>query len=235
MFILISGLAHGAADVPPNEKGVTKEVNLRAFYKATESTMLIASVEVKDPDFDEQLRVFHMGGRYSLSENFKFGVFAGMIQKLRHNNNWIRENGLWKWNNKTNKNEYVFYPELSYRDMFYDLVYEIKIKYVYSDLFNEQDFFTKFSLIYNQSPAWTYVISDEIKFSLRNMEKTLSENWIYLSAFYKLNSVITAGPTAGYFQRFWTTSDFHKSIRTNTYKTSDNSYSLGLNVNFYLN
>ena len=224
-----------AAHMPEDQKGQTKELNIRSFYKINEKTWAIAEVEIKDPSYDKQFRALRLGSRYSLSDNFKFGLFVGRVEFQKHHDNWIREDGVWKWNNDQNKNETIFYPELSYRDLFKDLVYEIKLKYILSSLFDEKDLFIKFNLMYSASTKWQIIASDEVKTSLTNKEKTLLENWIYLSPFYKLNPHLFLGPTIGYFKRFWTTSAFHKSLRSDTYQSNDSSTSIGFNINFYLN
>ncbi|MBC7714869.1 MAG: hypothetical protein H7177_16095 [Rhizobacter sp.] len=232
--IFISKNSFSAVNTPSNDRGPTKEFNVRVFYKVNDSLTAISYLEVKDPSFDFQQRSAYFGARYSLSENIKFGAFAGYLQSQKHNDSWIKDGNDWKWDNNAS-NEMVYYPEVSYRNLIGDFVYEVKVKYVFSSIFNEKDFFTKFNLIYDFSPRIILIGSDEIKFSFANKEKTLSENWIYLSPFYKINPHFFIGPTIGYFKRFWTTSEVHKTLRTNSYQSNDSSVSLGLNLNIYLN
>ena len=220
---------------PPAERGLAKELNVRSFYKLNENLIAVASIEIKDPSFDQQQRSYNLGSRYSLSENFKLSLFLGYVQNQKHNDNWVKENGLWHWNNENNKRDYNIAPEVSYRNLIRDLVYEFKMRYVLSRQFNEQNAFLKGNLIYNTSPLWTFILSNETKFSLSNNEKTFQENWSYFSPYYKLNNQIQMGPTFGYFKRFWTTSAIHKQLRTDAYLARDSAVSLGLNVNFYLN
>lgn len=220
---------------PVNDEGLTKELNLRSFYKVSEQLLTVASIEIKDPIFDEQQRAILFGSRYSLSDNFRLGLFLGYFQNRRHHNNWVKKNGVWLWNNAENKRDYDIAPEVSYRNLINNLVYEIKIKYVFSTEFNEQNTFAKLNLVYNFSPAWTLILSDEVKISFSNKERTLQENWIYFSPFYKLNNYIQLGPIIGYFNRFWTRSEVHKNLRTDTYLANESSVSVGLNMNFYGN
>ena len=225
--------ARAAADVPASVRGSSKELNLRAFYKINDSFTSVASAEIKDPSFDVQEKLYLFGTRYSLSDNIKLGLFAGYVQNRAHNDNWVKQSGSWKWNHIGN-NEMIYYPEFSYRNLLGDLVYELKIKYVYSTIFNEKDFFTKLNLIYNFTPKFFLITSDEVKFSLTNKEKSLSENWVYLIPFYKVTPKIMLGPSIGYFKKFWTTSSAHKALRTNTYVADESAVSVGLNINFYL-
>ena len=232
--MIFGEFAFSANNIPSNDRGLTKELNVRSFYKVNDLLSGISYLEVKDSAFDVPQRALHLGARYSLSDNFKLGLFAGYVQYQKHNDNWVKDGSVWKWNNDQT-NETIYYPELSYRNLFGDLVYELKIKYVFSTLFDEKRVLTKLIFTYNFSPKIILIASDEIKFSFSNEEKKLSETWIYLSSFYKISPHVLIGPTTGYFKRYWTTSAVHKKLRTNSYQSNDSSVSVGLNVNFYLN
>lgn len=234
LCLAYSGSLLAVVSSPANDRGNTKELNVRSFYKINDQLLSIAAIEIKDPSFDEQQRSINFGARYSLSDNFKLGLFAAYIQNQKHNNNWVKENGVWHWNNANNKRDYNIAPEVSYRNLIRELMYEFKLRYVFSTQFNEQDTFAKINLVYNITTAWTLILSDEVKLSFTNKEKTLQEYWVYFSPFYKVNNLIQMGPLFGYSKRFWTTSDMHKTLRTDTYSTAESSVNLGLNVNFYI-
>jgi hypothetical protein len=175
-----------AVTSPGNDRGNTKELNVRYFYKINESLLAVASVEIKDPSFDEQQRSVNIGARYSLSDNFKLGLFVGRVENQKHNDNWVKENGIWHWNNASNSRDYNIAPEVSYRNLINDLVYEIKLRYVFSTQFNEQDTFVKLNLIQNVSPAWTpdhksgisNVSGPQVE-CIKNLEQTLTLSMIH--------------------------------------------------------
>lgn len=234
IILLLNIKLVNAETTPKNEQGATKELSIKSFYNLNEKTVGIFELQTIRPSFDEHQRSIQIGARYSLSDNSKIGLFIANIQNQKHNNNWIKEGGVWKWNNEKN-NENIIYPELSYRNLLGALVYEFKLKYVYSNLFDEKDLLTKLNLMYNTSPSWILILSDEVKFSFSNNEKTISENWIYLSSFYRFNNQFLIGPKIGFFERYWTTSDTFKRLRPGSYLSTDSSVSLGLNINIYLN
>jgi hypothetical protein len=233
-FIYFNTNSFGS-DVPENESGVSRELNVRAFYKINDSVVGIAEIEIKDPTYDLQSQLIRLGSRYSLNDNFKIGIFISRARALKHDNNWVKEGQVWGWNNSKKITETSIYPELSYRNLFGEMTYELKLKYAYSSLYNERDLYSKFILIRNLSNVWTFILSDEIKFSLTDKERIVKENWLYFNTLFKVNSQLMLGPLVGYSKRFWTTSENHSQLRSNSYESSEKAISFGLVINFYIN
>ena len=238
-FIFLSALffnqnTHALVSTPDNHKGACEEVKFNTLYHYNDQITGVVNLDIRDPDFDIQELSLQAGGRYSLTDNFKLGVFTGILQHHKHNDDWIKEAGVWQWSNANHKTETIFFPEISYRNLLGQFVYEIRLKYVMSNLFHEKDFFVKASLIDPLNPKWTLIISDEQKISPKNNEKKFTENWLYLIALYRLNPSMMLGPQIGHSTQIWTTSEVHKALRSDYYESHDNSFNAGLVFNLYL-
>lgn len=226
----IVGSASAAPNIPNNaDHGQDYQLDLRVF-KEFAKVDLLGEFELIDTAYHDNYEHFQLGGRYLVSDAFKLGLHVKRATGIRHDEDWIKPEVVWKWRSVKSRAEVIILPEVDYKCWVGSrpISVDLRGRYVYNT-FNDHNslqvrggftyYFEKMSLLAQY----------EANFPLNYSEHTIDEFWLYLTSIIPLNTHFSIGHSIGFGELRWSAPEQFP----NEYKSRYRSTRFKLNLNYY--
>lgn len=231
---------------PPNSPtpapfGTGPSLEARGFFNDGSFTALAEAEEFWDTD-NRHVQTFSLGGYYRLLDFLKLGFFYRLAFGLRHDNDWINQNGSsWAWADTSGRGESFMIVDATPRVLLSFLpgeswVGELKTRYFYN-FFNQQQTLTlrpglTYFWLKDDQPFLNFFLQYEMYFPLNYGQATIYEQWLYLGALYHWSKAFKVGPFVAYHAENWGTSASYFAKFNQTYLIQDDSVLYGLTAVF---
>lgn len=208
------------------------------YFKKLGDFRLLSEFQASNAFEDSIQHHIDIGAYYRWLSFSKIGLIHRYQKNVRHEDNWVNDNGHWHWNEKTNSFESVLIPHLDFRALLSESIRaDFVIRYMYNARNTEESILLKPGLNY----FWfrkggifaTVSLQYEHIVPLNFGNKTLSEKWVYLNFLYHLNDKNKVGLSLETGQWIWTDSkSFNASYPLENYEAKEKANVVGLTYIF---
>lgn len=173
--------------------------------------------------------------------NFKLGAFWARASGLRHDNDWVRENGQWGWVDTSSRYETFWVFDITPQGEISFLpgsnwTAELKTRYAINRYNQQKTLRVRPGLSYfwqhNGRPFMRFIAQYEAYIPLNYGVSKLYESWIYQGVFWQLNDSFELGATVSEKSLTWASTSDYTTLTGNTYKIKQNSIEVGINTHF---
>ncbi len=207
-FIILTGTANAApAPIAPHNQFVPG-ITFRLFKDQSQFTLFgeLSALEKSDQEQHSNLMA---GSYYQFSSHWSGGVFYRRDSGLRHNDDWVKENGKWRWHDANSRGEDILVLDATYRTQIENLlgpnwVAELKARYLNNYFNNEHTLFLRPGFTYfwlkDGQAFMNFFVQFEFDKPLNFNSEKINERWTYGGALYRLGSKWDVG---GFYARRW--------------------------------
>ena len=170
---------------------------VRVFGNHEDFSLLAEFDGATEPDSRER-REYMLGGYYQPWDQLRMGAFYRKSFGLRHDDDWISNNGTWEWQPTNDRGEDFVILDVSPRILLAEnLMGELKFRYLYDTFDSEKTLMVRPELTYvflkEERPVWTVFVHGEFNFGLNYGARAIVEDWGYLGALYHLSPGLEVG------------------------------------------
>lgn len=231
-WLLLALPVFAAHKAPHSESGSELELTTRLFYRYQKINYLLSLKHSKGLEENNQTS-FRFGGKIRLSDNIKAGFYLKRTYGARHEDDWVRQNGKWQWQDtsKRGENTYIFelYPRFLITDK---LVFQNRIWLAYNDFNHQQTLKIRPGLTYfSRNINWYFIIDNYL--SLNFSRNRLYDRWVYTGFLYHLSKNVLFGPYLAYRWLKWHSTEKTVASGSGSYNVEFKSTVLGLSANLY--
>jgi hypothetical protein len=236
IFVFINSPLANSSSVPPDNKEFEFHSNIRLFQKIKKFNFLLEYSKNNERE-DLRPQSIRIGGKYRLGRSFKVGLYLRRTNGQRYEDDWVWENGEWKWINSENRNETHSQAEIIYRAKWHrHVVFELRNLYEFNHFNDQQTYLVRPGINYfHIHPGWpefNLFAQLEARIPLNYSDKTICQQWLYFGGLYHYSRKFLFGPFFGYRTRFWTTSRDAKNRGSEPYEVEFNGMFAGINFIF---
>lgn len=238
LFLGIMGLQAQESEIPlfPEDKKTLLRSHLRYFHK-TEKWLYQAEA-IHNSKVDNRVnREYQVGAKYRLHNHLKVGAHFSRRYGLRHDNDWRRVGGQWRWEPSNGRGENHLILELSPRYAYRKFLGEFRIRNEFN-FFNDQNTLRlrpglSYFVFHHGKPLITFFSQYEAHIPINyNVDNHgIREGWFWLGGLYHLNDNIKLGTYYAYRDMFWGTSQMFKDVVRGTYIANEQAWEVGLILN----
>lgn len=241
-----------ANHMPPSFSGQTEfNATVRAFYlhkrfdhNVTYSQSTIDNEQPSETGSNRSEKHLRIGTYYRAFKYLKLGAFYDLQNSMLHQNDWIRSNGNYFWQDTSKRFEHVFIADVTPRYQLSFLpgrnwVLELKNRFLYNTYNQQSTYRVRPGLMYvfmsGLDPILTVFTRVELYIPINYGSSTIYESWYYLGFLYNINSVIQIGLNFAKKYVNWGASDNFKFWHpTEDYNLTNDATTLGLMIIFRL-
>ena len=236
------GFTASASLLPQSHDGeLNNRITLRAFKKIKDWSLL-GEYEYRTEVESRNYQSLKIGGRYRLLRNLKLGAYFRRTMGERHDDDWIKPDNNWIWDDTNSRGESHLILEATPRMMMSFLpgenwVGEFRIN-LEQNLYNDNSSL-KFrpGLTYfwfnDGEPFINFYTQYELYMPLNYSEVTFYEKWIYVGMLWHTSKEVKLGLSVATRDQAWTNSKEAKSRSLEAYEITGNDIFLGVNLNYY--
>lgn len=226
-----------ASNIPKDESSTGLGLSLRHFHKFSATTKSLIEMNIEKENELTTRKEFKIGARYRLHQNIKVSAYFKRSYGVRHQNDWIKENGSWVWLNSSDRGENTFGTDLSYRTIYQDNILELRST-LERNLFNDQTTIKirpgiTHLFLKTGSPFINLFLQYEAYFPLNYHEKKIYKHGIYSGILYHWRDMIKPGLFIKFTKSTWNNSDDASIRNVPNYEVTESSTVFGTSINFY--
>lgn len=222
---------------PKNESNLhEQESNFRIFKQLNDKWKILAEYKYRNQFDQTNLKSIRIGTYYRAKKNIKLGFFYKNESGLRHNDDWVKENGVWKWQDTQSRKEDLYIADFTYRKMVinWDWVFELKNRLQYNNFNDNTTYKLRPGLTYfwkkDGLPFMNFFFQYELYHGLNFGDELIYERWGYAGFLYHLTHEIKIGGSLARKKVVWNESQSVVDIwPTRTYSNEVTSYVYALN------
>lgn len=226
-----------ASNTPNSESSSGGALHIRHFHKFSSKLKSISELSLSREHEHTSSKTASFGLRYRIHTNIKLSTYYKFAQGLRHQDDWIKEQGSWLWRDSSSRSENIFGLSASIKEILNSNIFELR-----STL--ERNFYNDHNLLKlrpgvthlfmkDGSPFLNAFLQYEMYLPLNFHEETIYKHGVYTGLLYHYNSTVKPGIFFKIIKSKWTNSS--EAIKRNvpTYSLEDTSKVFGLNINLY--
>jgi hypothetical protein len=238
IFTTLSYASHEPSPLSegPNPRGIFN------FFYSQKKINYLAEFEFREEEDNRNYKAFRIGGKYRFHRNFKAGLYAKRAYGLRHDDDWVKPNNDWIWNDSESRGENLIILELTSRALLNFIpggtwLGEFRIQNE-TNFFNDQNSFklrSGITYIWTRN-AKTFIslyTQYEVYLPTNFSNESIYEKWLYLGGLYHFNKNWKFGLFYSKKSVTWTTSQTSKDLGNEDYSIEDKVNYLGIKVNYY--
>lgn len=243
LLIFLSSALMANSVIPPTpEKGLDKDLSLRAFYKYANLNWMLDLNKV-DRENEDDFTAFTLGAKFRAHSNLKLGASLSRQSGNRHDDDWIKTDR-WFWQDTSSRSETFSFIDIIPRALLDFLpgerwVAEFRIRYAHN-FFNSQNTIKlrprlTYFLFNKKGPMLNIFLQYEAYLPLNYGTKSVYEKWLYLGFLYHFNSWFKPGFFVAQKSLTWGTSEKARNLEpTAPYEVTHKANVVGLNLTFII-
>ncbi len=237
LLLALLGAINAHAGTPPNAKGTEYGVDLRAFKRLGDNT-LMAEIKRRKELLSLRYQQESLGVYRRLFENLKGGVFYWHERGNRWNEDWVNPGSGWQWSDTNHRDEHSLVLDLTpgYEVPNLPMTIEWKNRLVTNWTRGMHFLRTRPGLNYfffrGEAPVANLFLQHEWYLPLDYGRHSIYERWLYVGALFHLHRNFQMGPYYSRRTRHWSNEDLFTQRTGQGYFTEQVSNFLGLTLNF---
>lgn len=198
------------------------------FFLLRPDFQLLAELKAAKWEEDQSLYSLKLGGRKSLSNHLKLGLFFQRAYGTRHDNDWIKDS-LWHWRDRSHDGQDSIIVDTTYKNLITpEMTYEVRASLEHNSAVGRTFFRPRLGTSYFLKNSHI-TLMHELTIPLENRVRLIQEHWSYLSYSYHFNRGISFGPLVAERQVHWESSNEFTSRTHGSYLFTQKSWYAGLN------
>ncbi|GEM_PF-4267457 len=236
LTFLIS-LSSYASNTPESESSIGAGLSLRHFHKFSPLIKSLIELNIEPENSTTTKKELQLGARFRLHQNIKVSGYYRNSYGLRHQDDWIKENNIWKWIDSSKRRESILGTNIILRAVYLDNILELRTS-LERNFHNQQNTMKirpgiTHLFMNSGSPFINLFLQYEAYFPLNYHEKLIYKHGLYTGMLYHWKKWIKPGLFLKYTTTVWQNSEDAISRNVPSYNISDTSTIIGVNINFY--
>jgi hypothetical protein len=245
VWCLLSSTAQAAPSAPaPVPGGVESELQGRLFFEKGNWSLLSETALGIQTDERRLLRG-QIGGYYTPDDHLKIGVFYRKVYGIRHDEDWVSENGIWKWRDTRARGEDNWLFDLTPRMEILEstaltLVGELKSRFIYNTTLQHRTLLLRpgmnaFFFTRDGQARLAGFLQFEFNFALGRGGRVIPEKWLYLGVLKPLSPSFELGLQTALKWESWGAPGHYLARGGTPYLIDTTTLNLGLLVIYRIN
>lgn len=243
LVLLLSPAAHGAPTAPRAIPGGYQSGGVARVFVAREPFTYFGEVAATEQTAGRESRSVGIGSYYQVGETLKLGLLFNRTFGLRHDEDWVSDNGKWSWVDSRHRGESLFALDATVKSLVdfmpgHDWVAELKLRYILNAFNNDRTLFLRPGLTYfylreGQLIA-NFFTQFEVDMPLNYGSQKFVEKWIYFGSLYHVCEKLDVGPTVTLGWQTWSRPQAYAAKGGAPYSITTQSTTIGFSLILHL-
>ncbi|CBW25860.1 putative exported protein [Halobacteriovorax marinus SJ] len=233
LLLLLSSMAW-SSNIPKEASKTDPSLVLRHFHKFNSKVKSLITFSLKEGSSDKDLS---LSLRYRLHSNFHIATNFKRSYGLRHDDDWVKENGVWKWKETKTRGENIFGVHLNAKKIFQDNIFELRTTIERNNSNSNNTLILRPGVTHIFFKGGAPIINIYARYALylpmNFSEETIYKQSLYAGVTYHYNSFFKPGLFFKRTSTKWTNSKNAKELQVPSYSVAESTNSIGLALNFY--
>lgn len=218
---------------PIDENAVNQRLEAKFFFKK-DKHQLVLKTNIENNEVLDQNKSISLDYRKKLTKGLKVILGHGVFFGLRHNEDWIVENGNWFWRDTGGRKESITHWGLQFkRPLSTETAYQIKALHTYNSFNEQQDVALHNSLMWFSTPKSVSLVELRLNFPANYARQTMNYYSLYTGWLYFITNGLSLGPSLSYGFQKWTEPLSYKGRFGDGYEVTNKVLFFGLTLNSY--
>lgn len=218
---------------PIDEKALNQRLEAKFFFKSSKNQYVLKT-NLENNEVLDQNKSVSFDYRRTLSKGLKVFIGHGLFYGLRHNEDWIDDNGRWFWRDTGKRKESITHWGIQFKKpLSQKFAYQIKAIHAYNSFNEQQDIQLNNAILWFSGAKSVQLLELRLNLPANYARQTMNYYSLYYGWLYFFTNTLSLGPNISYGFQKWTESLAYKGRFGDGYEVTNKVFHFGLTLNSY--